>query len=60
MKVYVKDDRLFISLKLQKPTLSKSGKTRLVASTHGVRQSRVEISGKRVRYIAHAFIDNEK
>lgn len=60
MKVYVKDDRLFISLKLQKPTLSKSGKTRVVASTHGVRQSRVTISGKPVRYVAHAFIDKEK
>ena len=57
MKVEVKNGRIIISLKLWKPTASKSGKTLLVASTRGVRRSTVKIGGRWVRIIAHAFID---
>ena len=57
MKVEVKNGRLTISLKLRKPTPSKSGKTLLVASTRGVQTSSVEVNGKPVRIVANAFID---
>ena len=60
MKVEVKNGRLLISLKLQKPIPSRTGKTLLVASTRGVRRSKVTIAGKPVRYIANAFIDLER
>jgi hypothetical protein len=53
----IKNGRLFISLKLRKPTLSNSGKTLVVASTRGVKRSSVKIDGKFVRYTANAFID---
>ena len=51
MKVEVKNGRLTISLKLRKPTPSKSGKTLLVASTRGVQTSSVEVNGKPVRIV---------
>ena len=35
MKVEIKDNRLFIEIDLEEPTLSSSGKTLVVASTHG-------------------------
>jgi hypothetical protein len=57
MKVEVKSGRLIISLKLRKPTASKSGKTLLVASTRGVKYSNVKIRGRWVRVNANAFID---
>lgn len=57
MKVEMKRGRLLISLKLHKPKPSKSGKTLLLASTHGVRSSNVKIRGRRVRINANAFID---
>jgi hypothetical protein len=57
MKLELKDGRLIISLKLRKPTPSKSGKTLLVGTTRGVRRSTVKMRGKWVRIVAHAFID---
>jgi len=57
MKVEIKNGRLLISLKLRKPTASKSGKTLLVASTRGVKSSNAKISGRHVRVNANAFID---
>jgi len=57
MKVELKNGRLIISLKLRKPTPSKSGKTLLVASTRGVKSSDAKVSGRRVRVNANAFID---
>ncbi len=56
----IKNGRFVISLKLRKPTLSKSGKTLVVASTRGVKRSSVKIDGKAVRYIANAFIDPDR
>jgi len=57
MKVEVRNGRLYISLKLCNPTPSTTGKTLLVASTRGVRRSKIKIDGKDVRYVAHAFVD---
>lgn len=57
MKVEIKNGRIIISLKLWKPTASKSGKTLLVATTRGVRRSGVKVGGRWVRVNANAFID---
>jgi hypothetical protein len=35
LKVEIKDNKLFIEIDLEKPTPSSSGKTLVVASTHG-------------------------
>jgi hypothetical protein len=57
MKAELKGEYLFIRLRLLKPRTSKSGKSTLVASTRGPRDSGIEIKGKPVRIIANAFID---
>jgi hypothetical protein len=57
MKTEVTNDRFVISLKLREPKPSKSGKTLLVASTHGVRSSSVKVDGRPVLVNANAFID---
>lgn len=57
MKVEISKGRLLISLKLHKPTKSKSGKSLLVASTHGVKPSNVKVRGRVLRINANAFID---
>ena len=57
MKVELKNGRLLISLKVRKPAPSKSGKTWLVATTRGPRESGVMIQGRPVRINANAFID---
>jgi hypothetical protein len=36
LKVEIKDNKLFIEIDLEKPTPSSSGKTLVVASTHGI------------------------
>jgi hypothetical protein len=57
MKAESKNGRIHISLKLRKsPTISRSGKSLIVASTRGVRISNIMINGKRVHIIANAFI----
>lgn len=57
MKVEIKGGSIIISLKLRKPTPSKSGKTLLVASTRGVKRSKIKIQGRWVCVNANAFID---
>lgn len=57
MKAETKNGRIIISLKIRKPTPSKSGKTLLVASTRGVQTTGIEVDGKPVRIVANAFID---
>ncbi len=56
----IKNGRLIISLKLQKPTHSKSGKTLVVASTHGVKRSSVLVDGKPVLYNANAYVSLDR
>jgi hypothetical protein len=47
---------LVITLKVNQPKPSKSGKSLLVASTRGPRNSGITIKGKKVRVSANAFI----
>ena len=49
------DGNLEITLELEEPFLSKSGKTHVVASSRGVRKTGVKIDGKPVYYVATAF-----
>jgi hypothetical protein len=53
-------DVLKIELPLEKPHLSKSGKTMLVASTYGVKATEVQYEGGRVAVVANAFIYQKK
>ncbi len=56
MKAEIKGNNLVITIELQKPTLSTSGKTKVVASTHGNKETDVVIEGKRVIIGVNAYI----
>jgi len=45
-----------IELPLEKPKPSKSGKTMVVASTHGVKTTEVRYKGRNIVVVANAFI----
>ena len=47
---------LKIELPLEKPRISTSGKTMLVASTHGVKTTEVRCKGRKIAVVASAFI----
>jgi len=48
---------LIIRLPLQKPTLSKSsGKTLVIASTHGVMRTTASYRGRQISVVANAFV----
>lgn len=50
------DQVLVIKVPLQKPTASKSGKTLVVASTHGNVRTEAEVDGKKVTIGVNAYI----
>ena len=56
MKVEIKDNKLIIEIELQEPTLSSSGKTLVVASTHGNTVTSAMINGKPVTIGLNAYI----
>jgi len=56
MNVKVIDGQLVISLPMETPTPSASGKTLIVASSRGVRSSSVKVDGKDVCVVLNAFI----
>ena len=56
LQVKQKGNTLRIELPLEKPTPSKSGKTMLVASTHGGKTTEVFYEGRRIVVNASAFI----
>jgi hypothetical protein len=62
MAVRVKQDGtiLKIELPLEKPIRSKSGKTTLVASTHGVITTPVRYKGRHIALVANAFVYPKK
>jgi hypothetical protein len=63
MKAKLQGKNLVIELPLQTPRPSTSGKTEVVASSHGVRRSAVKVNGKTVYVAASAFfypVDREK
>ncbi|MEI8102801.1 MAG: hypothetical protein WCG61_04650 [Chlorobium sp.] len=56
MIVEIKNNKLCIEIDLEKPTPSSSGKTLVVASTHGNTVTNVEINGKPVTIGLNAYI----
>ena len=56
LKVEIRDNKLFIEIDLEKPTPSASGKTLVVASTHGNIVSTAEVDGKPVTIGLNAYI----
>ena len=63
MKARLQGKNLIIELPLQTPRPSTSGKSMVVASSHGVRQSAVKVDGQTVYVAASAFcypVDREK
>ena len=56
LKAEIRDNKLFIEIDLEKPTPSSSGKTLVVASTHGNIVSTAEVDGKPVTIGLNAYI----
>jgi hypothetical protein len=56
MEVKIENGKLIIILELQPPTPSASGKTLVVASTHGNTPTNCEIDGKKVIIGVNAYI----
>lgn len=56
MKAQIKDGKMIIEIDLQEPTPSASGKTLVVASTHGNVVTDVLIDGKPVTIGLNAYI----
>ena len=56
MEVTIKDGKLVIEIDLQEPTHSSSGKTLVVASTHGNMVTNAMINGKPVIIGLNAYI----
>ena len=56
MNAKVIDGELVISVPMEAPTPSASGKTLIVASSHGIRSSTIKVDGKGVCVVANAFI----
>ncbi len=48
MDVKIENGKLIISIDMQEPTPSASGKTLVVATTHGNMATEVEVAGKKV------------
>ena len=56
LKVEIKNNKLFIEIDLEKPTPSSSGKTLVVASTHGNTVTTAEVDGKPITIGLNAYI----
>ena len=56
MEVTIKDNKLVIEIELTEPTPSSSGKTLVVASTHGNMVTNAMINGKPVIIGLNAYI----
>ena len=56
MKVEIKDNKLYIEIELEKPTPSASGKTLVIASTHGNAVTTATMDGKPVIIGLNAYI----
>jgi hypothetical protein len=56
MEVKIEDGKLIIVIELQKPTPSASGKTLVVATTHGNTPTDCMIDGKNVTIGLNAYI----
>jgi hypothetical protein len=56
LKVEIKDNKLFIEIDLEKPTPSSSGKTLVVASTHGNIVTTAKVDDKPITIGLNAYI----
>ena len=56
MTTEIKGNQSIITLELIEPTISKSGKTLAVASTHGFTKTNAIVAGKPVSISVNAFI----
>ncbi|MGD0236657.1 MAG: hypothetical protein ABSC55_19220 [Syntrophorhabdales bacterium] len=56
LKVEIKENKLLIEIDLEKPAPSSSGKTLVVASTHGNIVTSAEVDGKPVTIGLNAYI----
>jgi hypothetical protein len=56
LKVEIKDNKLFIEIDLEKPTPSSSGKTLVVASTHGNIVTSAKFEDKPITLGLNAYI----
>ena len=59
MTAEIKDGNLIITIPLEKPTPSASGKTFVVASSHGNMKTSAMIDGKQVIVGVNAYIKKE-
>jgi len=58
MKVEIKGNDLIITIPMQKPTPSASGKTLVVASSHGNQPTSSQVDGKPIIVGLNAYIMN--
>ena len=56
MKVEIKGNELIITIEMQKPTPSASGKTLVIASSHGNQTTTATIEGKPIVVGLNAYI----
>ncbi len=56
LKVEIRDKKLYIEIDLEEPTPSSSGKTLVVASTHGNTVTDAQVNGKPVTIGLNAYI----
>ncbi len=56
MEVKIEDNKLIITIEMHKPTPSSSGKTLVVASTHGNMQTQCIVEGKPLVIGLNAYI----
>ena len=56
MEVKIEENKLIINVELQKPTPSASGKTLVVATTHGNTQTQCIVDGKPLVIGLNAYI----
>jgi len=59
MKAEIKDGKLILTIDMQSPTRSASGKTLVVASSHGNQPTSAMIDGKPVIVGVNAYIRTE-
>ena len=59
MKPKIENGMLIIKLPLEDPRPSSTGKTLLIASSHGVQNLSTEFEGKRVSIVVNAFVPRD-
>jgi len=56
MEVKIQDNKLYIEIELQEPQKSSSGKTLVIASTHGNKETELVFNDKKVIIGLNAYI----